>query len=378
MFGTLPKLVDKPFVIGFIVPVLIGVLAIIGLLQDVPPFSSVYSSLLDSDSFTKLAVFVLALWACAIGLLLLNYRLYRMLEGYIGPFDRETWRQQMRDKFKKESDELGRIRREAATLSNEDRRDYRATVRRFREKWPSRQNLVLPTRFGNVIRAAETYALEVYGVDSIAVWPRLQALFPKEFQVLVEDARAQVDFFVNSWFLAILFADVAIARSLYPMTVGRLVSVDFLIAMWVLSAIAGLLAWAAYEGAIERAGSWGRLVKSAFDLYLPAFAKQLGYELPSSDAERRRFWRAVNEMFLYQTRLRPEFWIQTAAVNTMNDGKGSTKDGDKPGGGTETETTETTADEITDIISLTNDEHQSEGKSGVREMTPADRVAEFE
>jgi hypothetical protein len=90
MFSTLPKLVDKPFVIGFIIPVLIGVLAIVGLLRDIAPFSSVYSSLLDTDSFAKLTVFVLALWAIAIGLLLLNYRLYRMLEGYTGPFARET------------------------------------------------------------------------------------------------------------------------------------------------------------------------------------------------------------------------------------------------------------------------------------------------
>jgi hypothetical protein len=72
----------------------------------------------------------------------------------------------------------------------------------------------------------------------------------------------------------------------------------------------------AYEGALERARAWGELVKSAFDLYLPDLANKIGYELPRTACERRRFWDAVNSSFLYQEPMTPEMW-QVAGLESM-------------------------------------------------------------
>lgn len=366
MLGTLPKLVDKNFVIGFILPILIGALAIIGLLNDIAPFSTVYSSL-NTDLFAKLTVFAVTLWGLAIVLMLVNYTFYRLLEGYIGPFNRASWRKRMRANFKKQSDSLEATYRivtnNQAIVSNDLKRDYYAAVRRFNERWPSRRRLVLPTRFGNVICSAETYALEVYGVDSIAVWPRMQALFSKDFQALVDDARAQIDFFINLWVFSVLFAAIAIARIVYALysTWPALEKVSEHAAVWgfgVGAIGAVLLAWGSYEGATERAGAWGELVRSAFDLYLSALANQLGYELPPAEADRRIFWGAINSAFLYQRPL-PEKWRAVADKPMEDKGSGKSEHEEEGGKSQKAETTEPDQEkgngEIDDLAATPND-----------------------
>ena len=64
----------------------------------------------------------------------------------------------------------------------------------------------------------------------------------------------------------------------------------------------------AYRLSIERIHSWGRLVKAAFDCYLPALAKKLGYQLPKTEEKRRKFWIEVSQRVTYHRVLsvRPE------------------------------------------------------------------------
>jgi hypothetical protein len=326
VLSTLPKLVDKNFVIGFIVPVLIGVLSVVVLLRDVAPFSSLYLSMLEADSFTKLTILIMALWTLAILLMLMNHQLYQLLEGYKGPFARvASWQRKMLAKYDLEARTLQDKYHDPATRPNE----YYEAIRRFEARWPRDSRFVLPTRFGNVIRAAESYPSKVYGVDSIAVWLRLGAVISHEYQLNIEDARSQVDFFINSWFLLVLFSIIAIVRGIFdvyshwhtPTDLITVIQESFTAWKYVVAgAGALLLAWAAYEGAIERAKGWGELVKSAFDLYLPALAKQLGYEIPPNEKRRRQFWYAASDMFLHQQPLQPECWL-TAKPADNADGR---------------------------------------------------------
>ena len=58
----------------------------------------------------------------------------------------------------------------------------------------------------------------------------------------------------------------------------------------------------------SRASAWGDLVRSAFDLYLPNLAKQMGYTLPGTIEERRKFWSKMNSVFLYNNAVPAKFW----------------------------------------------------------------------
>jgi len=322
MLSTIPKLVDKNFVIGFIIPVLLGAGGILALLQDLSSVPPTYESLLETADFSKLTIIALSLWVAAILLLIMNHLLYRSLEGYFGPFKRSAWQNLLRKEYLADRAKLSAtyevITNPNLPAPSELKRGYYNDVRRFHESWPSHPHLVLPTRFGNVIRAFETYANEIYGADSIPTWLRLQGVMPKDVRMLVDDARTQVDFFVNVWFLTVLFIVIAMVRFVSEAYSALPNPKQMLFCSWgfALSAAGGLLVCKlAYVGAIERARAWGDLVKSAFDLYLPELASKLGYELPPSAFQRKRFWDAVTSSFLYQEPIRPEEWQTAKSVD---------------------------------------------------------------
>ena len=323
MLASITKIVDRSFVVGFVIPVLLGAVGILALLRDFGPIKPFYANLIDTNSFANLTIVALLLWTAAIILLILNYRLYRILEGYSGPFNwtgSRNWLRAQYETAKEKRLETFEILNTNLDPTASDKQkihrailenDYYKEVRLFRASWPSEADLVLPTRFGNVIRAFETYPLVNYGVDSIPGWVRLRGIMPKDFRAMVDDARTEVDFFVNVWFFAVLFGLVALLRCIerayfawpdpYRIFAG---AAGFALA----AAVGGLACWLAYEGAIDRARAWGETVKSAFDLYLPDLARKLGYELPATGEERRIFWDALNSSFLYQTPMNPEHW----------------------------------------------------------------------
>jgi hypothetical protein len=323
MFASISKLVDKAFVVGFIIPLLLGAISILALIRDLDPFREVYQSIIGLKDFTDLTIVVLSLWAAAIVLLLLNHLLFRFLEGYFGPFSWAERGQQMRLRYSEDRSHLKALREaipaEAAAGTSQQEIAYNTAVRLFCQKWPPERSSVLPTRFGNVIRAFERYPDILYGIDGIPGWLRLQGVVGKDFETLVEDAHAQVSFFVNLWFLSLAFVAVAVGRYLLrcfeylPDHPAKLVAArGFLFA-----AVAGLMvARLAYEGAVERAQAWGDLIRAAFDLYLPDLAKKMGYALPPDRDKRRAFWRDATSSFLYNEPI-PEGWpfaVDTPAV----------------------------------------------------------------
>jgi hypothetical protein len=337
----LSRLIDKDFLVGFMLPAAFGMISIVILLNDISPRFSLYSYIINTQSSSTPLMLKLSsasigiLWIFAVILQIMNGSLQNMLVGYSGPFNRTKWKAQMAAKYEEQSAQLCELYRAISDpetdVSEELRRQYYSGNIRFRKVWPSNRRLVLPTRFGNVIRAAETYALQRYGADSVALWPRMQALVSKKAQAQLNDARAQLDCFINLWVLGILCAVIAITRSLGALYSSWPVSADTIVtgggyALASLGAI--LFSWLAYEKAIERGFIWGELFRSAFDLYLPSLAKQMGYKLPPKEKEQRRFWAAVNNSFLYQQPMRAEDWttVQTASGA---DTSGDTKKRDK-------------------------------------------------
>jgi len=315
MFSSLPKLVDKNFVLGFLLPVLLTAIALAVLYRETALLKDLYSALGSEDFSAALTVVGVTIWITAVLLMLCNNGLYRFLEGYIGPFKNQWWRERRQAEFDKESkyldDTYAAITKPESAATPETRREYFRRLRIFAERFPHLPHLVLPTRFGNVIRSFETYPLRVYGVDSIPTWLRMAAVIPKDFTSAIDSARTEVNFFINSWLLSLVVAGLALgsfasdAFDLWdagqPVTGLKL---DYPISS--LAAIA--IAIFAYRLATERAVAWGGVVKSAFDLYLPALARQLGYSLPATRARREQFWDAVNSMLLYRQAISPESW----------------------------------------------------------------------
>lgn len=300
MLSSLSSIADRNFVIAFLMPALLAGLALLWIFHDTGAAQDILTSLVHSDTFAALTLLAVGLWSAAVLLMILNTRLYRVLEGYELKF-LTSWRKAKTVKIYD-----AKVKKKDATPANSAQREK--LERELFTDYPQPQ-VLMPTRFGNLLRAAEAYSLRIYGVDSINSWLRLTALIPADFSRQIDSARAEADFFVNSAFLSGLIAIVALLRIL---RIAAMNPIPLFCDWWWLpvGVLAGMGAsWLAYQLAVMCIRPWGDLVRSAFDLYLPTLAKQLGYELPATEAKRRAFWDDVNEMLINGVPMKPEKWI---------------------------------------------------------------------
>ena|ERR1700692_1872816 len=329
MLSTLPKLADKAFVLGFFLPVLLAVLAILALFGDVPEVRSFLAAQGEGDRLEKLFYFALIVWGLSILMLLINNVQYQILEGYRWPFSNlATFKDAERSRFEKLNDRVIALRKERKeannTLPDDKEMELQDLWIKLRDDFPTKEALLLPTRFGNAIQAFENYSSDVYGADSVTLWFHLAAVLPKPFQSLLDDARASVNCLVNLCFFSALIGLIAVVRltwhfaqsvRLFPpgfdaQSLFSLSSICFIGA----TALAAIVMRLSYNLAIERIHTWGALVMAAFDCFLPSLAVKLGYRLPITGEKQREFWTIVSQRVGFHIPLRPENWIQAIAV----------------------------------------------------------------
>jgi hypothetical protein len=141
-----------------------------------------------------------------------------------------------------EQDEYARLDAELSTYSLDPRR-------------------LMPTRPGNLLRAAEEYPRIRYGLMTSVCWPRLWLVLPKETQTTVAEAREQLN---------------AATRLLIW---GMLFAVWLMWAWWAVP-VAVAVVLAAYWGIVNAAGVYGELLRAAFDVHRFTLYEQLRWPLP--------------------------------------------------------------------------------------------------
>lgn len=135
---------------------------------------------------------------------------------------------------------------------------------------PRQRALGMPTRLGDILRAAERRPADKYGLDAVACWPALWLLLPAEAKTELVQARSALDNAARTWLWGALFVVWA------PWT-------------WLALPVAIVVPLVAYYiGVLTAAAAFGDLTASAFDLY--RFLLYDGLHLPrpaSQDLERR-------------------------------------------------------------------------------------------
>jgi hypothetical protein len=163
-------------------------------------------------------------------------------------------------------------------------------LRQLAEEFPDKEEYLLPTPFGNVLRSFEVYPRYMYGFEAIDGWGRLLAVIPKDYLELIDAARAQVDFWVNLGFIFILLQiEYIVLASLTGTPLQWWVVLLFII----LGTIAPMRATSA-------AREWGDFVKSAFDIYRFKLLESFGIELPNSREEERKLWTRYSQAIIYR------------------------------------------------------------------------------
>jgi hypothetical protein len=164
--------------------------------------------------------------------------------------------------------------------------------------YPSASNLLLPTRFGNVIRSFESYPSRRYGLDAIEFWPRIVSVASKESLEVADEARSSVDFFVNSSVLSALLATILFVAGCSITDSGTPLAT---LVRWPLETAAAVVcAVLFYRGSIAKVAGWGAQVRTIFDLYRWGLLKQLGYQqTASSRDDERALWESLSREFIY-------------------------------------------------------------------------------
>jgi hypothetical protein len=296
MFGELPKLFDRNFVIGFFLPVAILITFSI-LIINPHPFGNQLIDFLTTDLLVGTTTIGLLSWVGGIVLLALNRDLYRIMEGYrkYNPLKLFGWMERRR--YQKVIDELEQLDdeyRECVESEREfpvkSRTRRNELMRQLAEEFPDKEEYLLPTPFGNVLRSFEVYPRYMYGFEAIDGWGRLLAVIPKDYLELIDAARAQVDFWVN---LGVVFILLQIEYIVLAFIMGTPLQSWIVILFIVLGTIAPMRATSA-------AREWGDFVKAAFDVYRFNLLESLGIDLPKNREEERKLWTKYSQAIIYR------------------------------------------------------------------------------
>jgi hypothetical protein len=244
VLGILPSVV----LVGFVLALLEG-----GAPGDAPDVNDIAAAVKGLQAWEGV---LLLLGIVAVALLAepLQLSLVRLLEGYWGGSviaslaARPLLKRQHRGRDREQ--ELERKPEGSISVS---RRSLAAW--RLRYLYPAARVELLPTRLGNVLRAAEVRAGDRYGLDAVVLWPRLYPLLPDGFTGIVDDQRGQLD--VSARFCAVFLAAAVISAALLAQH-----------GWWLMVPLgAVLLAVLSYRAAISAAIAYGLTLESAFDLH---------------------------------------------------------------------------------------------------------------
>lgn len=164
-----------------------------------------------------------------------------------------------------------------------------AAFSRWHAEYPLRAANVMPTRLGNILRAAEDHALDRYGINAIVVWPRLYVLLPDQFTAAMAAAKTPLDLMVVIGALATAFtiAGTAIAAIMLPWYAA------------LACAAGGLLAAClAYAGAIRAARPYAQLIRAGFDVHRGLLLDAIGLRRPRTFGEEHSQWQQLSHLLL--------------------------------------------------------------------------------
>jgi hypothetical protein len=213
----------------------------------------------------------------ASGLSIQIGRLTRLYEGYWGRCGPGRW--------------LAAVgvwlqRRRHDRLDPADDHDFEVRYRNY----PRRRQDLLPTRLGNILRAAELYPADEgrYGMDAVFFWPRLYVVLPESMRTVLQEAQAALDLMLVTSSLGLAFTAAA-AGFLAATRTGHWLP-------WVTAVGGGaLVAIGAYRSAVQAAITFAEQVRTAFDMYRGALLTQLGYSAPGSREEEESLWRNLGQ-----------------------------------------------------------------------------------
>ncbi|MEM8639748.1 MAG: hypothetical protein AAGG51_13165 [Cyanobacteria bacterium P01_G01_bin.54] len=208
-----------------------------------------------------------------------DFTVLRWLEGYwpawLRPLRRRLVARQLKQKQRAES-RWNQLygKREEQGLNAEETEDLALLEIRLRHI-PEQKNSLMPTRLGNILRAAEEEPFLRYGLDTILCWPHLWLILPDQIRNDVAAARDDLNTAVRILLWGMLFA-------VWTIWAGWAIVVSLLVVGF------------AYGWVLNTALVYADFITATFTLHRFALYRALNWPLPQSQAQEKELAAQLN------------------------------------------------------------------------------------
>jgi hypothetical protein len=259
----------------------------------------------------------------------LNTFVYKLYEGYIVIWRFPQLRRAQKKKAYEKQREIANLKKKIARLEEyedvaDDDSRLSQHIKNLRGKldelkttyqmtFPESEDHILPTPFGNYLKAAENYPRLRYGIDTVPMWPRLIHVIPDSYFAKLDSKNNQLSFLLNCSVLSILFGLQCVIASIYQFALFKLaennqkfffyfIPVDLdsnvyqqrILLYLIVFFITLLVSAVFYRACLLIVSEYGDLVKSTFDLFRNELLKQLNQKLPKNSEEEINTWEKLS------------------------------------------------------------------------------------
>jgi hypothetical protein len=250
------------------------------------------------------------------------------------------------------SDELLEIFKKIDEINEERLKIQQELFYRYPEKQDSNNPtrfypVLMPTEFGNILKAAELYSLNRYHLDTVLIWPKLVPLLPENFIDYFQHSETSLVLMITLsafsllfgipisvmigctsptwliWWIPLIVFVTSFVSRLYLTSTLALISLlteliynvgyvkDWTLQIHILSilfAVTFLISKLAYVVAVNRAFDYGDKIRAAIDLYRFKILEGLNLQLPSTLSEERKIWDQVNGLLYRNYEVNPLYY----------------------------------------------------------------------
>jgi hypothetical protein len=320
------------FLVAAMIPSLAFITSVMLVFQPIFPGSIIQDLKSDFNPLLQYGLITLV-FTVILGFTLtsLNTFVFKLFEGYVllHHFSALRKRQikagrRLKRQIRYLDKKLGRMfEKDSETLSERSLRirtklryQLRALQVEYDSTFPFSEDLFLPTKFGNILKASEAYPRDRYNIDAVPIWPRLVNVIPDKFFGFLDQKNNQLSFLLNCSVLSLLFSIACVGAILYQALLALLktynisqllyfVPINLAVNIYlqrVLLYIGGLflglaLAYLFHRATLFIVSEYGDLVRSAFDLFRFDLLAQLKRNYPKDYAEELLLWDDISDFF---------------------------------------------------------------------------------
>lgn len=180
------------------------------------------------------------------------------------------------------------------------------------QAFPGLKSEIMPTPFGNFLKASEYYPMDRYHIDSVPLWPRLMHAIDPIYNLKIQETRNQLSFVVNCSFLALSFGVLSFVAAGYQWLLGELykqgqAELTYFIPINLtqkvydqrtliylfLGGLAVFLSIVFYRASLVSVAEFGDMIRSAYDLFRFDLLQKLHLDLPANSKMERNQWSTI-------------------------------------------------------------------------------------